>query len=368
MQLLGGPLPPLAVRALGAAVVGRQLVGGDAVEPGLEAALAPAEPRQGPQRPLERRGRDLVRQLRRARPAVHEGVDAVDVAAVQLGEGVGIGAGPLDEVLVGQRRWRSGRPARWTCGVRTARESDPALLARTTMQGPLRRCREPRTGSASGTEGGEGATEVGDDGAAGRMRRRRRDWWPGRSATVAAPPRASVPRPCALRTGVRPVSASQRPGAPGDYTAPSPRAPRSASVAVGRQVGDRPQQPPGLQSRAREADRGWASSQSSAGMRSMLGRDGVAGTGQIVAGAGRRRGSQLVRPPRRRRRGAGRPGAAAASVSPSVQRLPEPAVERAERDGQVGRGGAGHRCLLAHECVAASVALARSTRWEGSTS
>lgn len=102
--------PPSAVPASAALlteVVG-QFVGRDPEYPGGESARPPAEPGQGPEGFFECGGGDIFGYLLRSGSSVGEIVDSFDIAAIQLGEAVGIAPRPLDEFTFVERvavRW-----------------------------------------------------------------------------------------------------------------------------------------------------------------------------------------------------------------------------------------------------------------------
>lgn len=92
-----GPVAPSST--LTAVVVGEQ-VPGDAEEPGCDPARMPAKPVETLEGPLERGRREVLGEFAIATAAVDEAVDRIDVTTVELGEGIGIGTGPLHEELL----------------------------------------------------------------------------------------------------------------------------------------------------------------------------------------------------------------------------------------------------------------------------
>lgn len=91
---------PVTAPSTLAPMVIREQVPGDAEEPGRDPARMPTEPIEPGEGPLERGRREILGEFAVAAAAVDEAVDRIDVTTVELGEGVGIGAGPLHEELL----------------------------------------------------------------------------------------------------------------------------------------------------------------------------------------------------------------------------------------------------------------------------
>lgn len=97
VESVRGPLGPVTASSSAPAVVIGDLVRGDPEEPGSESAGTPLESVEAPERPLERRGGEILGQFTIAASAIREGMDPFGVAAVELGEAVGVHTRPFDE-------------------------------------------------------------------------------------------------------------------------------------------------------------------------------------------------------------------------------------------------------------------------------